>query len=427
MASIAQSPAAKTEQINHSRIAWVVIVSSFLIFCALCIVTGLVVQYFLFDSTTPLQAVLILGRGTVGVTGTDLIEQIVRDQREISPSSEISTYNQSQATISFYDPMATDELLATVTVNSNSTLDLNEMSRPRFEWGSQGYEVYLDELNGNLDVHIPEDLSRDMRVSVRTADNNWAYFTKPGSYSMMAGDSEIRVTNNDGEAVMLAGDTLQSQPVGEQQRGIYYPASEQFLLLPGLENLLGDSQSWACFNGPYDNPVGSYEMVEIEGRTAVLFFRDEGAQSHGETGCTISFGATGTDVSQYDYMALRAIFRIDDHSLSACGVEGSECPMMIKIDYIPVNGEPAVSWYHGFFSNVDFQLNYPLICASCTREHDAVNPGTWYTYQSDNLFSMIPTNLRPGDILNVRFYASGHEYDVSVSDIALLVGQADPA
>ena len=57
-------------------------------------------------------------------------------------------------------------------------------------------------------------------------------------------------------------------------------------------------------------------------------------------------------------------------------------------------GGAATSWYHGFFATFDPALTSPLICASCTQEHEIVNPGAWYSYQSDNLFSLIPANLR---------------------------------
>jgi hypothetical protein len=52
-------------------------------------------------------------------------------------------------------------------------------------------------------------------------------------------------------------------------------------------------------------------------------------------------------------------------------------------------------------------------------EHDPIYPGTWYTYESPNILTLVPENQRDRSLLRVRFYASGHGYDVYVGDVAL--------
>jgi hypothetical protein len=46
----------------------------------------------------------------------------------------------------------------------------------------------------------------------------------------------------------------------------------------------------------------------------------------------------------------------------------------------------------------------------------------WYTYDSGNWFNLLPPGKRPVAISNVQFYASGHQYDVYVGEVALLGG-----
>ncbi len=57
------------------------------------------------------------------------------------------------------------------------------------------------------------------------------------------------------------------------------------------------------------------------------------------------------------------------------------------------------------------------------QEHDRINEKSWFTYESGNLFALLGPSQVPRSILNVQFYASGHQYDVSLGEISLLAGQ----
>ena len=92
---------------------------------------------------------------------------------------------------------------------------------------------------------------------------------------------------------------------------------------------------------------------------------------------------------------------------------------MLRIDYIDQNGQ-ARKWYHGFYAMNDMQLAYPLQCNSCAQAHEFINPRSWYSYDSGNLFTLFPPDERPSKILAVWFYASGHQYDVQLSEVALV-------
>ncbi len=175
------------------------------------------------------------------------------------------------------------------------------------------------------------------------------------------------------------------------------------------------------------DPIGEFNLVDEDGRTALNMLRAGGARTHGETLCSRTLNAgQGVDVTEFDTLLLDVLFKISSHSLSACGVAGSECPVMVRVDYIPVGGGPAASWFHGFFVSFDPNITNPLVCASCTQEHEAVNANAWYSYQSDNLFSLLPANARPASIVNVVVYASGHEYDSFVASAELFGGMLDP-
>ena len=76
------------------------------------------------------------------------------------------------------------------------------------------------------------------------------------------------------------------------------------------------------------------------------------------------------------------------------------------------------------FNEFDAQNPAPLVCQTCGEfyEHRPVAKQIWYTYESGNLFSRLIEEKRPSRILEVYFYASGHRYDVFVSEMSLFVG-----
>src|SRR5690606_34522160 len=107
----------------------------------------------------------------------------------------------------------------------------------------------------------------------------------------------------------------------------------------GLDN-------WALFSWQVelpDQPKGETTVRPDDG-SAVLRFERQGV-GHADVRVTQS---VNQDVSGYESLRLSATLRIIDHSLGVCGVQGSECPLFIIINYIDDSGVSRV-WQHGFF------------------------------------------------------------------------------
>jgi hypothetical protein len=429
--------------VRARHLAWLVLGVSFLVFCSICTAVGVGVNFFLFESTLPLNARLVVARGTVGLAGIDRIEQVVRTRETLTTRARIRTDRQSQATVSLYEGLQDEVWVAAVTVNPDSTLDIGSFTRPRFDWSSRRYELVLRDASGSFDVTIAPDLPREAVVTIRTAAGDYAMLTASGRYEVRVTDAHLIVTNYNGEAALYARDGSVDQVVGRGQRG----ALAADTLLPTLGSahvdLIGASEmsaenvtlfdgstasvrpgTWVCSNSANAGPLGQTRLATLEGRGALHLVRGTGTTTHGESVCAMNLGADaqGLDVREYDYLGLRVVFRIEGHSLSTCGTLGSECPMMLRLEYVPVSGARARSWVHGFYAFFDPMLTYPLVCDSCTQEHEFVNAGTWYSYRSENLLSLLPPELHPGSILAVRFIASGHDYDVYVSSLEFYAG-----
>ena len=434
-------PNRPVEQIQ--RLAWIIVLVSFALFCSISVASTGGIYYFFFRSTIPLDTILQVGRGTVPVNTVNST-LVVRSSTLIylvDRGSTVETDEQSQATISF---QLKDENVAhglgTITLHNNSNITFNSARRPRFEWSDGFYNVNMSDFKGKADILItktPDD--RPFSLIIRTLEDTSFLIDQPGRYSIVANNTNIKLISYEGKAILLA-------PVAEHNRLV--SSDEQATLRTGgnvpvvssrpvdlLENgsftleaasAQGEfiPQRWACFRRFDEPPSGNWFADEWDGRPALRLIRAENATTNGETGCLqVLAPELGLDVSEYSLLELKSTFLINYQSLQNCGQVGSECPMMLIIDYIDTDGVER-RWTQGIFYNFEPQSPWPLICQSCgsINEHLQISEKVWYTYESGNLINRLPAEQRPAYIQQVQFYASGHQYDVFVSEMALFAG-----
>jgi hypothetical protein len=426
-----------SQRTDPQRLAWGVLLMAFAIFCAICVITGIGVNFFLFQSTIPMTSLLSVARGSAGAN-----EQLVDAPTSLSFNADIRTVAQSQVTLAFIDQEANNRLIASVTLKENTSLKLQSASRPRFDWSTTGYQVDLTRISGKFDILIAEGLGRDVSIRLTTSQGALVNLKNSGRYSIDTSEASVRVVTREGEAILIPPNLEYGIAISPQNQGIVYTSNSLVALKPGYTDLLRNSyfrkmnpnvtvgaelDGWVCANDANDTPRGSYRSQFMDGVMTLRLERYEDATSHGRTSCLQTFqpGLNLVD-SPYNYFALRTTFRIHFQSLNACGFDGSECPLMLRMDYIDQQGE-AKTWYHGFFSENDPQRESPVRCDSCAQEHESINKDIWYTYDSGSLFALFPPDQRPVSIIAIMFYASGHQYDVQISEVALVGGHVDEA
>ena len=421
---------------NPERTAWVVLLSAFITFCVLCVGMILLVRWFVRESTVQLVVELAVSRNTVGVSVEGRPEETERVRRTLNERTTLTTDSTSQAFITFRDPYS-GRLLASFTLLRDSAVIIQSANRPRFEAGASPYVVELFGARGRGDVLIASGLERDIQFRVRGAYDAMIELEPGGSYGVTLGGEQVGVAVRSGEARIGLATAQLWETVGQGQRAVvpgsnpehaievssarrnilvnngfelYDPTGEGLPLLPS---------SWGCYNDndEPDEPRGETVREFYDGR-AVLHIRRAGENlSHAETGCRQLH--SNLDVSAYSQLELRAVFYIAHQSISSCGILGSECPLMLRLVYADVEGNIR-EWIHGFYSLYTIP-EWPLTCNSCRQDHERINGGTWYTYESGNLATTLPADIRIHSLLEVRFYSSGHAYDVLVDEISLLV------
>lgn len=451
--AIFANPASQPSRFGAGRLAWVVLIVAFIVFCFTCVVTGLGLNYFLFESTVPMQVALDVSRGTATFQVSNDPDENAAPQsgHYVLTNMRVRLDGQSQATLLFRDSYETGKLIGMVTMRPGSELYMGGAQRPRFEWSALGYRINLNRVSGDFDVYIPHGLDRPLVMTLNTSESDASrptsvYLSGGGTYTVSAMTNEVQVYNREGDTAVVAVQGLDARLVATSERAIVSLGGEAPVIaqVPGTLDLLQPSAlertdvdtvftsnlllpdlvwPWQCGDSQ-SPPPGRYEVGMPDGRPAIRLFRGDGATTHGSTSCWQSPGPsqTGRDMAEFTSLVFRTSFYIEQQSVAACGIDGSECALTLMLDYVYLDAEGKETlnqWFHGFYVKLDPERQFPVRCSSCQVDHDYVYPGTWYTYESPNILGLLPEDQQPARLLRAGFYASGHEYDVYVGDVAL--------
>jgi len=443
----------REKQAQPERMAWIVITLSLVAFCVMCVTTTLFLQYFLFQSVMPMETVLRVGRGTVGLSEGVSAEQAETGRRDLSNNMIVRTDridSLSQATLSFYDShLSENTLMAMVILRWDTQVRFERAFRPRFAWSSAINEIMLDEFSGRAEIIVPENLERQFVLSIATNGGVEARISESGRYSIIATEVQTRLVNHRGEVILVAPDrrTTSSVPPGEE--AIFVIEDQRIVRQPTFEQLLDNSrlatyklESENNDSGRYGLPTGQWAcrqpgtprgeihaLLSPDGLDSLQLTRLNGATNNGEVRCEQILGdpitGLGVNVTAYDYLAIQALIYIDFQSLNVCGTAASECPLMLRLDYL-TNAGVKEQWYHGVYARSDPGVEARLSCDSCPRDHIYVYEDAWYLYDSGNLLEFFQPDSRPVAITDVTFYASGHEFNVFIDEISLLARRSQP-
>lgn len=261
-----------------------------------------------------------------------------------------------------------------------------------------------------------------------TTPHGSAEVREPGRYTLEVTSEAMQATvQNEGELLVSAqGESLIIGPgeraevvTGALPAGPLDPARDLMRngdFSEGLDN-------WASFAWRVelpDQPKGE-TVVSPVGRNPVLRFERDGV-GHADVRVTQSINQ---DVSGYESLRLSATLRILHQSLGVCGIQGSECPLFIIINYIDDSGVGRV-WQHGFFAEgtVDDNLT-PGACISCAvvqRPHERIPLAQFFFYEVDLIQELATQGfLPPRYIESVTLVGSGHGFTSEISDVALIV------
>jgi hypothetical protein len=414
---------------GRERLAWIVLFGSFFACLLFSVSVPLAVNAFVQNATRPLEASILANQGTVGIDSPNGQRRAVltgEPPQTVDSQVTILTDSTASALVTM-QPSDAAETLATMQIASNSTVNLNEATAPRFRLSGQTYQMAMELQSGRIRLDVPFGQERPLQINLQTPQSQVA-INEPGRYT-------VDVTND-------------ATQVTVQERGIVAinANDEQLLLLPGqraevatggvpvgplnpARNLVrngdfGDGlDNWALFAWQVelpDEPKGTTDVVSNAGNPTLRFARQ--GIGHADVRVTQSINA---DVSDLGDLRLLLTLNIIEHSLGVCGVQGSECPLFVIVNYIDESGVSRV-WQHGFFADgtVDDNLT-PGACVSCAvvqTAHERVPAGQLFFYEV-NLNDELARQgfLPPRYIESISLVGSGHSFISEVADVALII------
>jgi hypothetical protein len=409
---------------NPERLAWLVILTSFAIFCLLAVSIPLGIRYFIRYATTSETAQV---RPTVGTlllymsdTGQPLAITQDNPREDIGEGSRIvadgNTVQGTLSLVSTENPGKT-EVLGSVQLYANTDLRILRIRRPFFTSSREPYQVRLRLEAGQISVFTNSGDQRPLRVEVETPHG--LIDLNAGSYWLLVDADHTDVTVRNGTATLMQGQNSRLV-VGDNLRGSMDNKGLAQQAVPAEENLVRNGtfsppalESWPSDVVAENVTPGTVHFQEREGRSVAYFIRQAEDSVHNEV--TIR-QQINRDVNVYESLVLQLDVNILFQSLPAAGFVSSEFPLRVEINYTDIYGKD-LSWGYGFYYRAP-EGSSPAVPENLGIQ---IAQAQWFTYRSPNLIELLTEQgTRPARINSIRIYASGHNYRSMVSEVYLI-------
>jgi hypothetical protein len=412
---------------NPERLAWTILLAAFVVFCFVAVGFPLLVRNYLHSARQPLRAQVNSQQGTVRIErgGGSRDEAIglgdpVPLELFKGDSMRTGAFDEALLVVQRGDQENRETLISVVLYDDSDVLLVDAYS-PRFGLSSGPHKAVLRMRDGRFRIEVqPSSDGRPVVVEVRT--DHAQLQLNEGSYALEVTNQQTIATVRRGSALVRAND--QELALSEEQRAVASLSGVLDGPLPAERNLIangdfgqGIDSGWVVFSNAVDDST-SVTSASDEDQPVALFQHDQPQPS--EIGLIQTLNR---NVKDLESLVLHLKVRVDYHSLSVCGALGSECPVMVRIDYLDDAGNGR-QWVHGFYAYEDPSIAWPYYCTTCpdpsSDNHNRVPEGSWFLYDSPDLMEIDPPELRPAVIQSVRVYASGHSYTSMVTDVELL-------
>ena len=397
---------------NRERLAWAILLLSFALCVGLVVGVPLGVRHVLRVACVSQPATLEPQRGTPTVQrrGRGEIFALIGPTWDVPPGTVVTTDNSAQVLLTLYAPGDATAAVAAVQIYGDTKTTLTSARSPRFGLSPLPHQVTLHIEAGRMRVSVAPAGGRNTVVMLHTPhlnaelnEGSYEIRVSPAVSELIAREGNALVTSNDGGAVILTSSQRTSARVG----------GTTLQVLPAERNLVQNGsfnhpleEGWDDYSESQQPPGGSVEVGDVAGRLTARLHRSGSGWAEVGIKQTINY-----DVRDFTSLVLHLNVQVAEQSLAGCGSLGTECPIMVRIDYKDIYGTDR-SWYHGFYSQdhippdrlYDYEQQIPF--------------RTWVTFDSENLVETFEEP--PALVKAVTIYASGHSFDALVTEIELL-------
>lgn len=398
---------------NPQRMAWMILLTAFGVFILLAISIPLALNYTLRYASTPQEIEFTPTVGTILLYPPGAKEPIAitAPRNDISEGSRIEAGHTTQGELGL--TLADDgQALGTVHLYPGTQLQLVRVRRPFFESSPEPYYVRLFLSEGRIRLFTSSSSSRPLNVVVETPHGEAEL--DEGIYNFTVNNEVTDVSVSSGKVRLYQDSTeVLIQPgfrswMGTQQTPTE-PITAQRTFIENGDFSQPLSESWEASVVAEQNVVpGKVEIKEQDGRRVAHFIRRGEERVHTEVAIRQQIDQ---DVNVYESLRLELYVKVDFQSLAGAGYVSTEFPIRVEISYTDIYGKD-LEWGHGFYYK-DPEPGWPL------QNGDRIPQSAWYFYSSPNLIKEL-SDTRPARINSIRIYASGHNYEASVSGISLV-------
>jgi len=403
---------------NPQRLAWMVTLTAFAIFCACAVSFPLGIRWYFTNATRAHEAKITCLEGTAVVEDPRLgtARPVLKDETISIPEGTVVRVDETaQAVLTFFDQ-------SLVRLFPRTTVSLERMRSPRFGMSTRPAQIILYAKGGRLYANTVLRGSWPVEFQVNSLQAH-TLLAEDGGYTLELSNERTEVIVQRGMAqVTAASPAVPSDKatvtLSSRQRTAVEIGKAPLAAMKAERDLVtnGDFKApldtgWTKFNdqgGDGGSIDGQASLVVDEGRRAVRFFRTGGEFNHCETIIEQEINRDLPD--PITTLKVRGTIKLVNQSLSGGGYLSSEYPLMIRIRYRDVYLSEN-ELIHGFY--------YQNYSNNPTQNGQQVPQGKWYLYESENLLDVLP--ISPRRIIWLRVYASGWNYESLISEISLIV------
>lgn len=426
------SKVAGTWRENPERMAWTIILASFVVFIFLAVSIPLAIRYAIRYTTVSDKAELEPTLGTLllyqSASTTEAMPISNAQGGNTSNTATIeegniieATGDSAQGTLRLISAEGSGEALGSVQIFSGTRLEMLQIRRPFFARSPEPYQVRLRLDKGEARIFTNSGDQRPLRVELETPHG--VASLNAGSYNVAVDETQTDITVRDGQAILMhdkaspitvniglhawmTQDNLAQVPV----------LAEQNLIRNGnftretTKSIPAASDVWTTTVIAENVTAGSVKFVPRDGRSVAYFIRQGEDNVHSEVSINQE---VNKNLKGYTSLILQLDVNIIRQTLAGAGYQGSEFPLRVEISYTDVYGKD-LHWGWGFYS-LDPESTYRAVV-----DGEKIEQAQWHHYESPNLIDFWRTRGTPPARINgIRIYASGWNYQSMVSDVDL--------
>lgn len=418
-------------QLGRQRLAWVILLGSFFVCLVISIAVPVSANAYIRNATRDLVTIVQANEGTVGIDDENGVRRaVIAGENEVAVDAGSSILTDATATaLLFVNSADAESLLARLVIDGNSTVRIERATAPRFAWSSSQNTASYEMESGRMRVTLlePDDGHEEENLIVNlTTPQGEIVIADPGQYTVEVNNQAAQVNVLEGTAEVTAQDAMLLLNSGE--RAEIPTGAQPSGPLDPERNLIQNSDFSESFNHwvEYtwrvelpDQPKGKTHVTRQDGEPVMRFER--GGLGHADAQIVQSLNK---NVSDFESLKLQLTLRIIEQSLGVCGVQGSECPLFVRVNYIDESGI-SQTWQQGFYAAGQVDDNTtPGACVSCAlfqNNHERAPLGQEYYYEVDLRDELARQGaLAPRQIESISLIASGHSFITDIVDVALI-------